>query len=88
MGQPKGIKQVLFERGLYVEGMTEKGPKDGRNVALSMSYVLSQCLDFKNQKSQLQIYIESLGHMCEFLPKYHPELSASEQVWGMAKRWL
>ena len=88
VGQPKGMKQVLFERGLYVEGMTEKGPKDGSNVALSMSYVLSQCLDFKNQKSQLQIYIESMGHICEFLPKYHPELSALERVWGMAKRWL
>ena len=82
------MKQMLFERGLFVDCMTENGPKDGSNTRLSMKYVLSQCLDFKNQKSQLQIVIESRDHICEFLPKYHPELSALERVWGMSKRWL
>ena len=32
VGEPNGIKQVLFERGLYVRGMTEKGPKDGSKL--------------------------------------------------------
>jgi len=88
VGQPKGMRQVLFERGLYVEGMTENGPKDGSNVQLGMKYVLSECLDFKNQKCQLEVCIESRGHICDFFPKYHPELSALERVWGMAKRFL
>ena len=27
IGKPKGIKQILYERGLYVKGMTQKGKK-------------------------------------------------------------
>jgi hypothetical protein len=88
VNQPKGLKQVLYERGLYREGMTVKGPKDGSNVQLSMKFVLSQCLDFKNQKSALQELIERRGHICEFSPKYHAELAAIERSWGLAKRWL
>ena len=88
VGKCKGMKQVLYERGLYVQGMTENGPKEGGNVLLSMKYVLGNCLDFKTQKSQLQLHIESRGHICDFFPKYHPELSAIERTWRMAKRWL
>ena len=88
IGKTKGMKQVLFERGLYIPGMSENGPADGSNTRLSMNHILSECLDFKTQKSQLQILIESRNHICDFFPKYHPELSALERVWGMAKRWL
>ena len=82
------MKQVLFERGLYIPGMSENGSADGSNTRLSMKHVLSECLDFKTQKSQLQILIESRNHICDFFPKYYPALSALERVWGMAKRWL
>ena len=88
VGKAKGIKQVLYERGLWKPGMTENGPRDGCDVSLSAKYILSQCQDFKQQKSQLQILIEQRGHICDFLPKYHPELSALERCWGMSKRWL
>jgi hypothetical protein len=33
VGKAKGMKQVLFERGLFVHGMTENGPKDGSNIS-------------------------------------------------------
>ena len=85
IGKAEAMKQVLFERGLYIPGMSENGPADGSNTRLSMKHVLSECLDFKTQKSQLQILFESCNHICDFFPKYHPELSTLERVWGIAK---
>ena len=32
--------------------------------------------------------IESLGHLCVFLPKYHPELNFIERFWSRLKWWL
>ncbi|KAF8573615.1 hypothetical protein K439DRAFT_1649960 [Ramaria rubella] len=42
-------------------------------------------LDFSSQKSQLEEYITSRGHICDFYPKYHCELNFIEQYWGAAK---
>ena len=55
----KGMKQVLFESVLYISGMSENSPADGSNTRMAMKHVLAECLDFKTQKSQLQILIES-----------------------------
>jgi hypothetical protein len=41
--------------------------------------------DFTNQKSHLQEFIESHGHLVDFYPKYHCELNFIEQYWGAAK---
>src|SRR5271168_5622877 len=41
--------------------------------------------DFVAQKSQLEEYITSQGHICDFYPKYHCELNFIEQYWGAAK---
>ncbi|TFK26114.1 hypothetical protein FA15DRAFT_679808 [Coprinopsis marcescibilis] len=41
--------------------------------------------DFVAQKSQLEEFVESRGHLCDFYPKYHCELNFIEQYWGMAK---
>jgi len=89
-GQPKGLKQVLFERGLYDDGtwvnqqtgrkgayMTEKGHKrDGVVVPeTSMNHVLGSCQDFVNEKTLLEQLMEDLGHILEKSPKCHPELA-------------
>ena len=79
---------MLFERGLYVAGMTEDGKNGHADNASSYKFVLSECLDFKNQKTALQEHIENRGHICEFLPKYHPELSAIERCWAIAKKYM
>ena len=59
VGKPKGMKQVLFERGLYVAGMTEDGKNGNADDASSYKFVLSECLDFKNQKTVLHKHIEN-----------------------------
>jgi hypothetical protein len=47
--------------------------------------VLSLQEDFATEKPMLQQLIESRGHVCLFLPKFHCELNPSEMVWGYAK---
>ena len=82
------MKQVLFERGLYVKGMSEWDQNGLANDKTSMRFVLSNCLDFKNQKTALEEHIEGRGHICDFLAKYHPELSAIERCWAIAKKYM
>ena len=41
--------------------------------------------DFTSQRPQLQEFIESRGHLCDFYPKYHCELNFIEQYGGAAK---
>jgi hypothetical protein len=41
--------------------------------------------DFIAQKSQLEEYITSHGHLCDFYPKFHCELNFIEQYWGTVK---
>eukprot|EP00731_Ephydatia_muelleri_P000932 Em0001g932a len=95
VNKPKGIRQVLWERGLLKPDMTLDGKwvdgpgnKPVRDVSTSAGYMLSQCPDFLNQKSALQLQIETQGHRCEFLPKYHPERNPIELCWGWVKRWM
>jgi hypothetical protein len=41
--------------------------------------------DFVSQKSQLEEFVVSQGHIWDFYPKYHCELNFIEQYWGAAK---
>ena len=41
--------------------------------------------DFVAQKSQLEELVTRRGHICDFYPKFHPELNFIEQYWGLAK---
>ena len=89
-GKPKGLKQVLFERGLFNPGtflkastmrrsafMTEKGHlRDGEVVpGTSMNLVLGQCHDFLAETTLLEQLIVDLGHVLQKSPKCHPELA-------------
>ena len=87
VNKPKGIRQVLCERGLLKPDMTLDGKwvdgpgnKPVRDVSTSAHYRLSQCPDFLNQKSALQLQIDTEEHRCDFLPKYHPLLGLGEAV--------
>jgi len=91
-GKPKGIRQVLWERGLLTPNITLDGKKVGPpgrevpEVGTSARHRLSTCPDFLHQKSALQLAIEEKHHLCEFLPKYHPEMNPIENCWGWVKR--
>ena len=87
VGKAKGFKHVLFERGLFRDGMTKDGTNGNCDDATSMQFVLSECIDFKLQKTAIAELLEQRGHLCDFLPKYHPELSPIERCWAVSKRY-
>ena len=84
VGRVKGMKQILWERGLFKPGMTKDGGKV-KDPTLSMEYVLGNQPDFKAVPSSLQVLVERLGGRSLMLPKYHCELNPIELMWGMSK---
>jgi len=81
-GRPKGLQRVLQERGFNVHNLRAKCspvcPVD--NLQCCLARLLSQQDDFKNQLSMLETFINSRGHECIFLPKFHCELNPIEMV--------
>ena len=87
--QPKGMKEVLQERGLWQNKLCmqcKQCPDDG--ITCCAKQILQQQPDFKAQKSLVQEVIEAAGHICVILPKFHCELNFIEYFWGVVKRWL
>jgi hypothetical protein len=41
--------------------------------------------DFRSEKPLIQSIIESAGHICIFLPRFHCELNPIEMLWGYGK---
>ena len=75
----KGLKRVLEERGIST---------DGRNKEWMQSVpVLSQHIDFKFEKCEIEKTLIHKGHIPTFLPKFHPELNPIERVWAQMKRY-
>ena len=91
-GKPKGIKQVLLERGLWRQGLNLecKKPKQCSvdSIGCCARRLLSQQPDFLEQKSSVQEVIDAAGHLCIFLPKFHCELNFIEFFWGAVKKYL
>ena len=89
--QQKGMKQVLLERGLWVDKLRMKCRQEKCTVG-SVNCCATRLLelqpDFKEQCSLVQEVIEEAGHLCIFLPKFHCELNFIEYFWGAVKRYL
>lgn len=81
-GTPKGLQQVLEERGFNVKNLRAKCtpvcPWESENCC--MARLLSRQDDFINQPSMLENVIRKAGHECLFLPKFHCELNPIEMV--------
>jgi hypothetical protein len=89
--QPKGMRAVLEERGLWNNKlkMKCKGPASSCMAPdCCATRILSLQPDFKAQKSLVQETITNAGHLCIFLPKYHCELNFIEFFWGAVKKYL
>ena len=93
-GKQKGIKTILTERNLWIEGLKldcklckEKSPPPD-NLQCCARRILSQCDDFKVDKCWLEETVESLGHRLLFFPKFHCELNFIEMLWGYVKAKL
>ena len=82
-GQPKGLKQVLEERGF--KNLSNLRAKCSPICSVDstdccMAHLLNQQDDFKYQESMLEAVIQKAGHECIFLPKFHCELNPIEMV--------
>lgn len=102
-GKPKGLKQILQERGLWNDKLHLKcryidieGKKHDTSITDCIILRQGQCcarslmavqLDFQQQKGLLQEAIEERGHMTIFYPKFHCELNFIEYYWGAAKQY-
>jgi len=93
--KPKGIKQVLIERGKWSsQGLIleckecKENIKDDSRKSCCACCVLSLEPDFLAQKGAIEELIENAGHKCIFFPKFHCELNFIERYWGAAKRYL
>ena len=78
--QPKGMKQVLMERGLCQPGLKKECKKPGCDsdaTTCCATRILLLQPDFQEQKSLVQEIIEAGGHLCIFLLKFHCELNCS-----------
>ena len=76
-GTPKGLDQVLRERGIN----TRKMKLD------DMREELASHSDFRDEKSQVEHFLNSRGHGCIMLPKFHCELNPIERCWAQSKRF-
>ena len=92
-GLPKGMKQILTERGLYRPKLRAickdpKGKKICKPEAIDCccQRILSLQRDFLEQKGKLQEELESRGHIVLFYPRFHCELNFIEYFWGYVKR--
>ena len=91
VGQPKGKRQIAWERGLWKPGMVEKIAEDdakGRDQSMSLNHVLSGCADFRAETGALQGLVEARGHILAMSPKGHCELAGDgiEYDWGRMKQ--
>ena len=77
-GKAKGARQILLERGYSDEQIKQMKLK-------GCIEVLESHEDFKNETSKVEKILESKGHRCLFLPKYHCELNPIERCWCRAK---
>jgi len=76
-GKAKGLKQYLYERGLWDDKL---GTKEARER-------LRACKDFQEQMSQLESVLAARGHILLMSPKCHPEVAGCgvEYCFGRSK---
>ena len=95
-GQPKGMFQILWERGWIDETNLSKYTVSGRKNELgvvepdtSLKYLLGSCRDFEEEESLLQAQGRSLGITVDRTPKCHCELAGEGiKLMGMCEEFL
>ncbi|CAM9550073.1 unnamed protein product, partial [Pylaiella littoralis] len=70
------------------EGPAAEGRAAARRQRCCMERVFSDLGAFKAQLNKVQQIFKDAGHVCIFLPKYHPELNAIKRYWGYVKHVL
>jgi hypothetical protein len=80
-GYGKGLKQLVWERGLMSDDQIASATRAG------LLQVFMACVDVSSQKSLLEKVVYDRGHVLILSPKYHPELAGVgvEYCWGQSK---
>jgi hypothetical protein len=96
-GKPKGLLQVLWERGLISEELLGNYTLDGRtdpisgeiDLPSSLRHLMAECKDFKNEETALQYLGRQLGVIVELMPKFHAKFAGEgvEYSWAHAKSY-
>ena len=93
-GKPKGLLQVLWERGLIdnanLKDYSLTGKKDEFGIVdniKSLRHIMGMCHDFLNEEGMMQHIAKILGVTVLLTPKCHAELAGEgvEYVWACAK---
>ena len=90
-GQPKGVKEVLREWGLWWNDLLllcQNSKCSVEATSCCATHIMSLQPDFQAQWSLVQETIEAAGHLCIFLPKFHCELNFIEFFRGAVKKYL
>lgn len=97
IGQPKGLLQVLWERGWINEANLDKYTMEiakddnGDNLqgseSWSLKFLMASCLDFAGELTALQHVGKALGVSVVITPKFHAEMAGEgiEYSWGVSK---
>jgi hypothetical protein len=97
VGKPKGMKQVLWERGMLdpekYNLYTKNGPTDEDGITdLTLSYtaLMSNLEDFRTETTVLHDLGEKLGVLVVSTPKYHAKIAGEgiEYIWALTKNWF
>ena len=95
-GKPKGLLQVLWERGFIDESKSvncytidgRKDPITGEiDSKLSLRHLMRCCQDFMEEETALEHLATQLGATVRLTPKFHAELAGEgiEYCWAVAK---
>ena len=76
-GRPIGARALLDRRGVNTKGLKVE----------ELRSILSKHPDFLHEKTQLEHLLNSRGHVCYFIPKFHCELNPIERCWSQSKRY-
>jgi hypothetical protein len=95
VGKPKGLLQVLWERGLIDTGINVKdytltGKKDALGTvdnSTNLRHLMGMCSDFLNEEGMMQHIAKNIGVTVLLTPKCHAELAGEgvEYLWACAK---
>jgi hypothetical protein len=94
LGKPKGLLQVLWERGFVdtnkLSSYTLTGKKNEFGIvdeSLSLRHLMSMCPDFLNEEGMMEHIGKKLGVEVMLTPKCHAELAGEgvEYMWACSK---
>ena len=86
IGQPKGIRQLLKELGMFNGELKRTASADSGDDSLDR--IFNSLSFIEEQKSVLEEVTEEKGGKCLMLPKFHCEFNPIERVWGRTKMYI